>query len=303
MAGPDRSELVIVALPSENDPVLSFSSEKKPHLTLLYLGENRFDSSQIDLLTGYIEHAASMLPPFMMNVESRGELGDNKADVLFFEKRWAKTITTFRENLLQNDLIAEAYAATDQYPEWTPHLTMGYPETPAKKDTREHSGFWYVNFDRVSLWTGESDGPTFQLKYDDYAEEVAMSQTERGRSATDDILQHYGVKGMKWGVRRSQSELASAPSVSDDSTKAAAIRSKAQAGGTRSLSNAELRVINERMNLEQQYAGLVGREPSRIDRGHNQVKKSLSLAKTAADVYNVINSPAGKAARKLLFGV
>lgn len=100
-----------------------------------------------------------------------------------------------------------------------------------------------------------------------------------GAVATEELF-HYGVKGMKWGVRRTDAQLeaARAPQpvsvtqkkpgtfaktsggqnqpVSDDAAKALAARQKARASTTDSLSNAELRVAVERMNLEQQYSRL-----------------------------------------------
>ncbi len=232
----DGTSFVVVALPSENDRVTKFSSEKKPHLTLCYLDGGMFDASQLELAMGYVQHAASELNPFMLHVEERGTLGDKNADVLFFDKNWSKNIARFRDSLLRNDLMMTAYQSADQFPQWTPHLTMGYPETPAKKMDQEDDGFWYVNFDRIAFWTGDSNGPEFKLKYPDDTTELAMSQIDRGRAALGSILshadagfnledvyggfldlletnlsdlndnpvEHSGVKGMKWGIRKDQ---------------------------------------------------------------------------------------------------
>jgi ribosomal protein S18 acetylase RimI-like enzyme/2'-5' RNA ligase len=231
------TSFVVVALPSENDNIAKYSSEKKPHLTLCYLDGSKFDSSQLELAMGYVQHAASELSPFMLHVEERGTLGDKNADVLFFEKSWSKNIARFRDSLLRNDLMMTAYQSADQFPQWTPHLTMGYPETPAKKYDREDDGFSYVNFDRIAFWMGDSEGPEFKLKYPDDGMELAMSQIDRGRAALSSVLshadsgfnledeyggfldfleknlseldgapvEHSGVKGMKWGIRKDRS--------------------------------------------------------------------------------------------------
>lgn len=307
----NSNSLVIVALPSESDPVNEVSSEKAAHMTLLYLGKPNFDQSQIDLISGFVEHAASNLSPFMLDVERRGELGPENADVLFFVKRYAKRIATFRDQLLQNDLISQAYNSIEQYPEWTPHLTLGYPETPAKKSPSDDKGrIWYVNFDRISLWTADSSGPTFQLLPKDNDMEVAMSQTERGRAFImgEAGLSHYGVKGMRWGVRRSDSSGGSSapaakpapkPRLSADARSAENAFGKINRGGTGSLSNQELQGLVTRLNLEQQYHRLTS-EPTAhqvnaLATGHAAVKQMLGVGKTVNDVHKFMRSPTGKA--------
>lgn len=83
----------------------------------------------------------------------------------------------------------------------------------------------------------------------------------------DEVLEHYGIKGMRWGVRRSERQLARArgksspkkktePKKSVDAAKAAAAAKKAKKGGVSSLSNKELQDLNTRLNLEQQYSRL-----------------------------------------------
>src|ERR1700755_3509019 len=128
MASPGQ-QLVIVALPTEDDYVRRISSEKEPHLTLLYLGENVFTPEQITQISDYIEYAASLSSPFFLEVVGRGLLGENDADVLFFDKKWSYSVARFRSQLLQNDLINQAYNSTDQFEEWQPHLTLGFPKT------------------------------------------------------------------------------------------------------------------------------------------------------------------------------
>lgn len=199
------NQLVIVALPPESDPVRKFSSVKEPHLTLLYLGDPGFDVSELNLVSGFVEHASSLLQPFGLEVQDRGVLGVSQADVLFFNKKWTKAVDTFRGQLLKNALVSKAFLSTSQFDEWNPHLTMGFPDNPAKKDDREFPGFSWVNFDRIAFWTKDSIGPTFKLVYSGDSE-VAMSEgdLENTRITIEEILKHHGVKGMKWGVRNNQ---------------------------------------------------------------------------------------------------
>ena len=301
----DATQLVIVALASETDPVQKYSSEKAPHLTLLYLGENKYTPEELTHITEFVEHAATLLPRFGLSVEKRGELGENKADVLFFNKNWSKSIVTFRNQLLQNPLISTAYHSTDQFPEWAPHLTMGFPDSPAKKDDREFPEFHWVNFDRLALWTGDSTGPTFELKTDDYGE-IAMSQTDRGRAAVDDMLIHYGVKGMKWGVRRdddsSDGSSAPQPRSSSDAKLADATAAKIQNGGTRTVSNTELQSLITRMNLERQYSSMAVQQQNSIDAGLRVTQRVLKAGKTAEDVRRFLETPTGQAVKRGLKG-
>lgn len=71
--------------------------------------------------------------------------------------------------------------------------------------------------------------------------------------AVSDFLEHYGVKGMRWGVRDSGS---SSSPASSDSVQFKSFERKAKAGGVKALSNSELRAFNERANLERQFQQL-----------------------------------------------
>jgi hypothetical protein len=156
--------IVIVALPEEDDPVHKYSSEKVPHMTLLYLGDNELQDQENTLQ--YIQHVAkTSLTKFGMSVSRRGPLGPNDADVLFFANDWDnKDLVALRSFLLANDNIKIAHDSAEQFEGWTPHLTMGFPETPAKPDDRDYPGFHYVRFDRIAVWFDDYDGPEFLLE-------------------------------------------------------------------------------------------------------------------------------------------
>lgn len=271
---------VIVALPSADDKVNKISSEKGAHLTIAFLGETA--NLDLETIVLFVQHAAAQLSPFGLEVDYRGTLGPDNADVLFFKKDgWSfPRISDFRGHLLQNDAISRAYASVEQYPEWTPHLTLGYPATPAHKDESDYPGIHYVQFDRIAVWTGDSVGPEFRLKYEDDGMAVAMSDistVDRGRSAVDEMF-HYGVKGMKWGVTTKDRASQKAPTevsvtqtkngtfaktnggknlpLHGDSKESLVVRQKAKSSTTDALSNAELRTAINRMQLEQQYTQL-----------------------------------------------
>lgn len=119
-------------------------------------------------------------------------------------------------------------------------------------------------------------------------------------------LAHYGIKGMKWGRRRAVGpdglvKKSSAPKeFSEDAAKAKSSGEKAKTKGVQSLSNDELRQLNDRLNLETNYARLTSSgtpESSAADRGakvYNGMKKAIDIGN---DVYRMYNSPAVKLLR------
>lgn len=119
-------------------------------------------------------------------------------------------------------------------------------------------------------------------------------------TTANDILEHYGIKGMHWGVRRSDPGGSSAPShpMSEDAARASAFRDIAKSSGVHALSNKELKDLNERMNLEQNYARLVAENSkgaAHIKRGEAFVKEVLKTGKTINEVMAFLRSPAGVA--------
>lgn len=116
----------------------------------------------------------------------------------------------------------------------------------------------------------------------------------------DEILEHYGVPGMKWGVRKDRSSRAakkaakSAPKeMSDDAKKAAATQAKAKAKSVSALSNQEIQQYTQRVNLERQYASL---QPlSGAAKAQKVVKDILGYGNTVNQAMNFAKSPAGAA--------
>jgi 2'-5' RNA ligase len=281
------SNLVLVAIPSEDDYVWKISSEKVPHMTILFLGDAM--QPNVAKMMEFIGHAVSTgVYRFGMEVDHRGTLGADQADVLFFDMQWNDWLVDWRAMLLKDDNIFKAYNSVEQFDEFQPHLTLGYPDTPAHEDTRDYPGIHWVNFDRIALWFGDYQGVEFPLKNRDYGD-VAVGWSETAQKG-EDMLVHFGVKGMKWGVRKDKPRARS----SSDASAAAKAHHKARAKGLHTLSNQEIQALTKRVEMETKY-NKIQKDNKKTTKGHNAVKGVLALGATINAAILFANSPAGRA--------
>lgn len=118
------------------------------------------------------------------------------------------------------------------------------------------------------------------------------------------VLTHFGVKGMRWGQRKKGTGQPSSHKKGDgpksaDAAEAHGHKDRAKAKGVHTLSNAELKKVNERLNLEQNYARM-SKEKTKIDKGQDAIKVALGVVGTAASVYAALNSPMFKAGKAII---
>lgn len=74
---------------------------------------------------------------------------------------------------------------------------------------------------------------------------------------SDMYLEHHGIKGMKWGVRRSETQLARARGSSKQSADAQEkVNRKAAVKNRRTMSDADLKKRIERLKMEREYKNL-----------------------------------------------
>ena len=90
-------------------------------------------------------------------------------------------------------------------------------------------------------------------------------------------LKHYGVLGMRWGVRKAQYDSAGRKRpknlyISKDSKKATNIRKK----NVNQMSNQELKDVNKRLQLEREYSNLTHKKSV----GEKAVKTFIGVAGT-----------------------
>lgn len=278
------SNLVVVAIPEEMDRVWKLSSEQVPHLTLLFLGEAD-NNPHVQDIVQFVEHAVTVSEhgPFYLDIDHRGTLGPDEADVLFFSKRsWnLKWIQNFRAQLLQDPNIKTAYDSTPQYEEWQPHLTMGYPTTPAKEMGENDHPLYSVCFDRIAVWDADYAGPEFRLEWPERELDgplaVAYADQQKAAFVYHGMLEHHGVKGMKWGVRRDrQGRDRFSPkdhSVGGDIARAALFPTGAN--------------VPALIRLGKRYqAGKPARADKKWEKSQYTVKKHVQIHNTMADHFN-----------------
>lgn len=127
-------------------------------------------------------------------------------------------------------------------------------------------------------------------------------------TAEDYELFHYGVKGMKWGVRTSgggvktsrlerklAEKAAEAKTHSSDHKTAQKLRTKPLA----TMSNDDIRTLNKRLELETNYARLMEstRTKGKIERG---LEFALGVNRQTDRVANVYNSPTASLVKKVI---
>ena len=116
----------------------------------------------------------------------------------------------------------------------------------------------------------------------------------------DETLAHFGILGMKWGVRRKPGPNGTVGKGSgtqrkgsDDYLKSRDIKAK----GYKNLSTKELQDITKRMQLEKQLRELT---VSDYTRGMEAAKAVLAVGTTVASIYALSTTPMGQAVKKAI---
>jgi hypothetical protein len=105
---------------------------------------------------------------------------------------------------------------------------------------------------------------------------------------TEEFLAHFGVRGMRWGVRRERS------AASAESVRARTLEDQIRRSGSQSLSNKDLQDLVTRLNLEKQYGQL---NQKQVSAGRKIAQDILrDSAKQIATQFIVKNAPKAIAA-------
>ncbi len=112
-------------------------------------------------------------------------------------------------------------------------------------------------------------------------------------SAPVDTLYHFGVKGMRWGVRKDRTKTGrkKRSQGSGDYQRSRKLKRRS----LKNLSNKQLEQLNRRLELEQNYKRL---NPSTAKKGYKIVQTLVGVGSTAMTAYKLASSPAVKALLK-----
>lgn len=116
-----------------------------------------------------------------------------------------------------------------------------------------------------------------------------------GKMINEEELMHYGVMGMRWGVRRASKR-------SDGSKKGKKKKASQQPQTKRRMSNKELQSRVKRMKLEKQYreltSELIPKEKSKIEKLISGAETVSKLSSSALIIYKNLNQFAELSAKK-----
>lgn len=151
----------------------------------------------------------------------------------------------------------------------------------------------------------------------------------------EDVLTHYGIKGMRWGVRRAEGPdgtVGSNPNTlavntktgkileknkkfdaSEDAVKALAYKQVARTSGTQALTNDQLKLLLTRVELETKYSKAFGSTEKKggkkfvqellREEGKKQARSVVSAAATVAVANALAKRAASAGAKPLVVGV
>jgi 2'-5' RNA ligase len=260
---------VLVALPSVMDPIRLVGDEDK-HATLLFFGETATlpDDAKTVLLNA-VGQAAKLIMPFSEGITDVARLGSENPPALV-AMLTNNTLGMIRDVLQINPRLVEFLSNGTQHPGYTPHVTLAYPDYSNEAKLRDLVKKLYpVKFDRLALWWGDEQ-IEFSLGSSTYNDtEMSMSDN------LEEFLAHHGIKGQRWGVRRSSSEIQRATITKPDGEQTlAVVNNKTKTAmevhgdkkgtiateyrltkyGTDVVSNKELDSYMKRVDLEKKYA-------------------------------------------------
>lgn len=219
--------------------------------------------------------------------------------------------TNPKNSKIQEKYHAEYKAAFEK--EFNKNLKAVYGNSPSGKykvrlSGDNEPGLWTVDYNEIKH---SSDNFSFAIKVKTnqlgHIVSFDVEDDELIQASIDhNFLSHFGIKGMRWGVRREnpsgglptpvtvstkpnsskiQTKGGANHPASDEAKRSASIHQKLKKSGVNSLSNKEMQELVTRLNLEQQLSKLTTPQKSQFQRNVEQTLNQ-TMSKAMSQIAN-----------------
>lgn len=148
-----NTSTVVVALPAEDEQIHEIGPEQK-HATLLWFGE--IDDHTAGWVNAQILKLIYEEKVFPLSQTTRGVHGlgedEPQAQVVGLVKHEGSGLDAIRNMLLESEEVREAWESVEQYPSYTPHVTLGYGDEVTEEDKSKAESLNEIRFNRLALW-------------------------------------------------------------------------------------------------------------------------------------------------------
>lgn len=110
--------------------------------------------------------------------------------------------------------------------------------------------------------------------------------------AAEKVLAHFGVKGMKWGVRKSRSKGTAPEHQSEMAQRKHEVLAKIKSHGIDAATNDDLKMLEQRVKLEMKFNELYPKKKTVIDHG-SELAKRILLPVAEQQAKNYLNAQIG----------
>lgn len=202
------------------------------------------------------------------------------------EKVLAKKDAKWKKEVFQNGTRHFAKANNDSIPEINEFIKKlnkkyeGVDVREGKNRDKYENEYWKKNTEVLNKHLNKVKSPSGKLRlaYDDSKGTIVEEVKQSAINDLDDILQHYGVKGMKWGVIRSKASSVgkSVKSATKSTAKAVKTRMEEEAKSSKretswkkklstihDMDNKELQSTLNRVRLENDFKRLAKDQKTR----------------------------------------